>query len=46
METLQEYKQRIASSGGRAKWKNKTKEERSEMMKEIRKKGIEKSKNK
>jgi hypothetical protein len=31
----------VSSLGGKAKWKGKTKKERSEMMKEVRRKGEE-----
>ena len=37
-ETLEEYKQRVASSGGKAAWSGKTKEERSKIMRNRAKK--------
>ena len=36
-ETLLEYRKRVARAGGKAKWAGKSKEERSDMMKAVRK---------
>lgn len=40
---LKAHYKKITSKGGKARWKGKTKEERSEAMKAIRKQGKQKS---
>ena len=40
MEELQEYKKRIATTAAKARWANKTDKQKSEIMKEVRRKGI------